>query len=183
MLIAILIGLAVLVAVFAILVATRPADFRVSRSGTIAAPAAVIFEHVSNLHKFQEWSPFAKMDPTSKVIYSGPESGRDARFSWAGGGKAGEGSMTCIDCQPSSLLGYRLDFLKPFKGTNMAEFSFKPDGDRTVVTWTMTGTNNFVMKAVSLFMNCDKMCGPMFEKGLADLKVIAEAEEGATVAG
>jgi len=179
----ILIGLAVLLAVFAIVVATRPSNFRVSRSGTIAAPAAVIFDHVSNLHKFQEWSPFAKIDPTSKVTYSGPESGKDASFSWAGSAKAGEGSMTCTDCQPASLLGYRLDFLKPFKGTNMVEFSFKAEGDRTVVTWTMTGTNNFMMKAVSLFMNCDKMCGPMFDKGLADLKAIAEAEEGATVAG
>ncbi len=34
----------------------------------------------------------------------------------------------------------------------------------------------FVMKAMSLFMDCDKMIGDDFEKGLADLKTIAEAE-------
>ena len=172
----ILIGLAVVIVVFVIVVVTRPDNFRVARSATIGAPPAIIFEHVSNLHKFQVWSPFAKIDPASKLTYAGPESGKDASFSWVGNAQAGEGTMTCTECQPGSLLGYRLDFLKPFKGTNRVEFSFKPEGDQTVVTWTMTGTYNFVTKAVSLVMDCDKMCGPMFEKGLADLKGIAEAE-------
>ncbi len=172
----ILIGLLLLVAVLVLVITTRPSDFRVSRSMTIGAPPAIIFDHVSNLHLFQVWSPFAKIDPTSKVTYAGPESGQDASFSWAGSAKAGEGSMTCTLCRPGELLGYRLDFLKPFKGTNLVEFSFQPTGDQTQVTWTMTGTYNFVMKAVSLVMNCDKMCGPMFEQGLADLKGVAEAE-------
>jgi hypothetical protein len=169
-------GLLVLVVVLVIVVATRPANFRVSRSATIGAPPAIVFDHVSNLHKFQVWSPFAKIDPESKLTYAGPESGRDASFSWAGNAKAGEGAMTCTECQPGELLGYRLDFLKPFKGTNQVEFSFQPAGGQTVVTWTMTGTYNFVTKAVSLFMDCDKMCGPLFEKGLADLKGLAESE-------
>ncbi|MEI9898006.1 MAG: SRPBCC family protein [Chthoniobacter sp.] len=84
--------------------------------------------------------------------------------------------MTCTESRPNELLAYRLEFLKPFKGTNHVEFSFQPEGGQTVVTWIMTGTYNFVTKAVSLVMDCDKMCGPMFEKGLADLKGLAEAE-------
>lgn len=84
--------------------------------------------------------------------------------------------MTCTEARPGEELDYRLDFLKPFKGTNQVVFTFVPNGDQTAVTWTMTGTYNFVTKAVSLFMDCDKMCGPMFEKGLADLKGLAEAE-------
>ncbi|MEP6670384.1 MAG: SRPBCC family protein [Chthoniobacter sp.] len=172
----IFLGLLLLVVVLVIVIATRPANFRVSRSATIGAPPAIIYEHVSNLHQMQEWSPFAKIDPAAKMTYSGPESGLGASFSWAGNAQAGEGSMTCTESKPHELLGYRLDFLKPFKGTNQVEFTFKPAGDQTVVTWTMTGTYNFVTKAVSLFMDCDKMCGPMFEKGLADLKGLAEAE-------
>jgi len=172
----ILLGLLLLVVVFVIVVATRPADFRVSRSATIGAPPAIIFDHVSNLHQFQVWSPFAKIDPSAKITYAGPESGRDASFSWDGNGQSGAGSMTCTECRPGELLGYRLDFLRPFKGTNQVEFAFKPSGDQTVVSWTMTGTYNIVTKAMSVFMDCDKMCGPMFEKGLADLKGLAEAE-------
>ena len=172
----ILLGLLVIVVVFVIVVATRPDHFRVSRSATVTAPPAVIFGKVSDLHKMQEWSPFAKIDPAAKMTYTGPDSGKDASFSWVGNSQAGEGSMTCTECQPNELLGYRLDFLKPFKGTNQVEFTFKPNGDQTVVSWTMTGTYNFVTKAVSLFMDCEKMCGPMFEKGLADLKSQSESD-------
>jgi hypothetical protein len=56
------------------------------------------------------------------------------------------------------------------------EFSFKPEGDKTVVTWAMYGTNNFIGKAVSLLMNCDKMVGGQFEKGLASIKTLVEAK-------
>ena len=71
---------------------------------------------------------------------------------------------------------HQLDFEKPMKGTNIAEFTFKPEGGHTVVTWTMSGKNGFMGKAVGLIMNCDKMVGGQFEKGLATLKVLAEAE-------
>lgn len=172
----ILLGLLIVVVVFVIVVITRPDTFRVSRSATIGAPPSVIFGHVSDLHKMQEWSPFAKIDPSAKMTFTGPESGKDASFSWAGNAQAGEGSMTCTECEPNELLGYRLEFLKPFKGTNQVEFAFKPDGDQTVVSWTMSGTYNFVTKAFSVFMDCEKMCGPMFEKGLAELKSLSESE-------
>jgi hypothetical protein len=33
----------------------------------------------------------------------------------------------------------------------------------------MTGPNNFMAKAFGLFMDMEKMVGPDFEKGLADL--------------
>ena len=61
------------------------------------------------------------------------------------------------------------------EGTSTVDFTFKPAGDKTVVTWAMYGKNNFIGKAVSVFMDCDKMCGPPFEQGLADLGKIAAA--------
>src|SRR5690349_19095130 len=94
----ILIGLLLLVVVFIIVVATKPANFRVARTAVIVAPPSIIFDHVSDLHKFQVWSPFAKIDPESKLTYSGPEAGQGASFAWAGNAKAGEGSMTCTEC-------------------------------------------------------------------------------------
>ena len=39
----------------------------------------------------------------------------------------------------------------------------------------MAGKNNFVARAVCLFMSMDKMVGGEFEKGLAQMKAIAEA--------
>jgi hypothetical protein len=63
------------------------------------------------------------------------------------------------------------------QATNTATFNFTPDGDQTTITWAMTGTNNFVGKVMGLIMNCDKMVGGQFEKGLADLKTIVEAQK------
>ena len=168
----ILIILAILVVVFIIIVATRPDDFSVSRSATIPAPAAAVFEQVNDLHKFQDWSPWAKIDPNCKLTFDGPPAGVGASFSWAGNKEVGEGRMTVIESRPDELVRFKLEFLKPFKATNTAEFTFKPAGNQTEVTWSMFGENNFIFKAVGLFMDCDKMVGPDFEKGLANLKAV-----------
>jgi hypothetical protein len=69
----------------------------------------------------------------------------------------------------------RLEFLKPFANTSLAEFTFKPQGTHTAVTWSMTGTNNFMAKAFHLVMNMDRMIGGQFDKGLADMKSTVEA--------
>jgi hypothetical protein len=60
------------------------------------------------------------------------------------------------------------------KDTSEAEFTFKPQDDQTLVTWSMSGKKNFISKAVCMFMNMDKMVGGDFEKGLVNLKAIVE---------
>lgn len=170
------ISFAIIVVVFVVVVALQPSAFRVARSTTIAAPPAIIFGHVNDLHKFQVWSPWAKIDPNSKIVYDGPQEGTGAKFSWVGNKEVGEGAMTVTDSRPADLVQFRLDFKKPFEATNTAEFTFKPEGEKTVVTWAMSGRNNFAFKAFGLFMDCDKMIGSKFEEGLADLKTLTEAE-------
>jgi hypothetical protein len=172
----ILLVVAVLIVAFVILVATRPSQFRVTRRGAINAPPEVVFPQINNLHNWQGWSPWAKLDPSAKNSYDGPAEGVGSSFAWAGNNQVGEGRMTITDSEPSKLVRFRLEFLKPFKATNVAEFTIEPEGGQTVVTWSMSGTNNFIAKAVGLFMDCDKMCGGFFEKGLADMKTIAESQ-------
>ena len=171
----ILIGLVALVAIFLIVVATRPADFRVERSATIAAPAQVLFEQVNDHHKFSAWNPFMKLDPNAKQTYSGPDAGVGAVCSWDGNKDIGAGSATITESKPGELVRQRMDWKRPMEGIATVEFTFKPQGDKTVVTWAMYGTNNFMGKLVSLFMDCDKMCGPPFEQGLAELGKIVTA--------
>jgi hypothetical protein len=176
MIINILLGLVAVIGIFLIIVALRPADFRVERSATLAAPAMPLFEQVNDHRKFAVWNPFMKLDPNVKNTYSGPDSGVGAACSWEGNSKIGAGSATIIESKPSELVRQRMDWKRPMEGTSTVEFTFKPNGDKTVVTWAMYGKNNFMGKLVGLFINCEKMVGPQFEQGLANLgKVVTTA--------
>jgi hypothetical protein len=87
----------------------------------------------------------------------------------------GEGRMTLTESRPAELVRIRIDFVKPFAGTSTSEFAFKPEGDRTAVTWAMSGQRNFLEKAMCLFVNMDKTLGGEFKKGLAQMKSVTEA--------
>ena len=88
----ILIGLAAVIVLFLIVVATQPANFRVERSATLMASPAVLFEQVNDHHKFAIWNPFMKLDPNVKNTYSGLGSGVGAVCSWDGNSDIGAGS-------------------------------------------------------------------------------------------
>jgi len=171
----IVIGLAAVIAVFVIVVALQPSEFRIERSATISAPPAKVFEQVNDFHKWDDWSPWAKLDPNAKAAFKGPASGEGAIFEWAGNSEVGEERMTLIESRPHQHIRIRLDFVKPMADTSTAEFTFKPEGDRTTVTWAMFGRVNFIAKAICMFMNRDEMVGGYFEKGLANLKAVMEA--------
>ena len=170
----ILIGLAVVIALILGLAALQPDDFTVTRSATINAPAAELFDYANDLQQWNAWSPWAKMDPDAKITFAGPQAGVDAAMSWTGK-KTGEGTMTITESVPGERVTYRMDFVKPFASTSTAGFTYAAEGEGTRVTWSMSGKNNFMGKLISVFMNCDKMVGGQFEEGLASLKTLAEA--------
>jgi hypothetical protein len=180
MVVPILIGLAVLAALFVIIVALRPSDFRVARSVAMAAPPEQVFPQVNELRNWEAWNPWGKMDPNCKMTYAGPPAGVGASYAWAGNNKVGEGRNTITESRLNQLVRFRLEFAKPMKATNTAEFTFQPDGDQTIVTWVMYGKNNFVGKAFGLIVDCDKMIGSQFENGLAQMKSLVEAAAGKT---
>ncbi len=171
----ILISLAAIVVVFLVVVAMQPAEFRITRSVTISAPPPAVFAQVNDFHKWEAWNPWGKIDPAMKQSYEGAPAGSGAIYTWIGNKEVGEGRMTITESRPSDLIRVKLEFMKPFQATNTAEFTFKPEGNLTAVTWSMSGENNFMAKAIQLFMNMDKMIGGQFEKGLAEMKSIVEA--------
>lgn len=171
----IIMGLAVIVAAFVAVVVAQPSEFRIVRTTSMAAPAPIVFAQVNDFHGWEAWSPWAKIDPAMKQTYAGAPAGAGAMYTWAGNSEVGEGRMTVTESRPNDLIRIKLEFLKPFAATNAAEFTFKSEGDRTAVTWSMTGQNNFVGKVLCLFMDMDKVVGGQFDKGLASLKSISEA--------
>jgi carbon monoxide dehydrogenase subunit G len=170
----ILIVIAAVIVLFVVVVATRPADFRVTRSTAISAPPAVVFAQVNDFHNWDGWSPWARMDPEMKATYAGPAAGTGAVYSWVGNNKVGEGRMTIMESHPSDLVRIKLEFIKPFAATNTAEFTFQPQGNQTTVTWNMIGKKNFMIKAMGLVMNMDKTIGGQFDQGLSQMKSVAE---------
>jgi uncharacterized protein YndB with AHSA1/START domain len=165
----ILIGLVVAVVALAVVVALQPGEFRVSRSAVIAAPPAAVFAQVNDLHNFQTWNPFARMDPQARNTFEGPAAGVGASMAWSGNSQIGEGRMTITESRPGERVRIRLDFVRPFVSTSLAEFTFVPEGGRTAVTWSMTGQKSFVAKAIHLVMSMDRMVGGQFQQGLAAL--------------
>ena len=168
--------LALIVLVLAAVVAMQPSEFRVERSTTISAPADVAFEQVNDLHNWEAWSPWLEADPQAKTSYEGASSGAGAIFKWSGNSNVGEGSMTITESRPNELVRIKLEFVRPLAGESTAEFAFTPEGDKTAVKWSMFGRNHFMAKAIHMFIDMDAMIGGQFEKGLSQLKTVAEAK-------
>jgi uncharacterized protein YndB with AHSA1/START domain len=167
-----------LVAVGALLAfaATRPDTYVVQRSAAIAAPASVIYPHLDDFHAWPAWSPWEKLDPEMRRTFSGAERGTGAVYAWEGNKKVGQGKMEILAAEPPSRLRIQLSFLKPFESHSVTEFTLAPSGGGTQLTWAMQGNHNLMTKVMCLFKDMDGMVGPDFERGLASLKTIAEAE-------
>lgn len=169
-----LIAIVVLVAGLLVFASTKPDTFSVQRSTAIKAPPEKVFAALNDFHRWPEWSPWEKLDPAMKRTLGGPPSGKGASYAWEGNGKAGQGRMEILESVPSSKVGIQLDFIKPFEGHNIAEFTLMPQGDSTQVNWLMRGPTPFVSKVMQVFVSLDTMIGKDFEQGLANLKALAE---------
>lgn len=156
-------------------IAMQPADFSIQRSTTVAAPPETVFGLVNDFHQWDKWSPWAKLDPAMVTTFEGEALGAGAIYTWKGNSAVGEGKMTILESRSPELVGIQLEFIAPMKATNTAEFSFKPEGAGTAVTWSMAGRNNFMGKAFGFFVDMDAMLGADFEKGLAAMKAAAES--------
>jgi hypothetical protein len=165
----------VLVLILIAVVALQPSDFHIERTARMAAPPQAPFTQVSDFRNWEAWNPFSKADPSIKMTYSGAASGTGAKYAWVGNKDVGEGNMTITESRPDELVRIDLVFEKPFAAHNTAEFRFTPiSSNETAVTWSMSGHNGFMGKAIGLVMNMDAMIGGQFEKGLADMKAIVE---------
>ncbi len=127
-----------------------------------------------DFRQWPAWSPWEKLDPDMKRTLSGAASGTGATYAWEGSSKVGAGRMEIKEVNAPSKVTIQLDFIKPFEGHNVTDFTLAPRGDATEVTWLMRGPAPFVSKLMGLFVDMDKMIGKDFEAGLANLKAASE---------
>lgn len=156
------------------LASTEPNTFRVERTVTVNATPEKIFPLINDLREQHRWSPWDKKDPAMKRTFSGPEKGVGAVYEWDGNKEIGAGRMEIIGSVASSRVVMKLDFIRPMEGRNIAALTLDPKGPATDVIWSISGPMPFVSKIMCVVINMDKMIGGEFEKGLADLKVLAE---------
>lgn len=159
----------------AVAIAMQPNEYRVVRTATVNAPSEKVFAHVNDFRKWDAWSPWAKIDPAMKVTYGGPPTGVGSTYAWVGNDEVGEGKMTIKESHPTSHIKIDLEFIKPFASLADTEFILKPVGDKTEVEWSITGKHNVISKAMGLVVSMDQMIGPDFEKGVTQLKTVAES--------
>jgi hypothetical protein len=171
----ILIAIPTIIVVLLIIVVMQPSSYRVTRSISIAAPPDAVFPQMDDLKKWETWNPWGKADPKIKLTYGDRTSGVGANYSWAGNNEVGEGRATITESRPSESVKYKMEFFKPMAAASEMEFTFKPQGNLTEVTCTITGEKNFMAKAFCMFMSMDKMIGSKFEKAFVDLKATAES--------
>lgn len=155
------------------LILMQPAKGHVEKSVVINAPASAIFPHLNNLEKFVAWSPWSKMDPAAKNTFEEPVAGVGAKMQWDGP-ETGKGSQWISESVENERVKTGLKF-EGFDGESIAEFTLKPEGNGTKVTWTYDGPDNgFMGKAIWLMMG--SMLDTQYQDGLNDLKKLIESQ-------
>ncbi|MCP5493739.1 MAG: SRPBCC family protein [Leptospiraceae bacterium] len=172
----ILIVLGICILIFLGYVTTKPNSYRVERKIEIKTSPEKVFDSVNNLKNWALWSPWDKLDPDMKRIYSGPESGKGAIYEWKGNKDVGSGRMEISESDSPKKIIFQIQFLEPFEDKSITEFLFNENGEFITVTWAMNGNYNFMSKVMCTFISMDNMIGKDFETGLKNLKALLEAK-------
>lgn len=150
-----------------------PAKVHVQRALVLDATAPRVFALIDNFHGFNQWSPWAALDPTTQYEYSGPASGPGASMTWRSDNPdVGTGSQTILSSDPDRQIRVRLQFGD--MESAVATYDLAAEGSGTRVTWSFDQEfgYNIILRYFGLMF--DRWIGADYEKGLARLKALAE---------
>jgi hypothetical protein len=170
----ILITLIAIIVAFLIFVATKPSEISIERSIVISKSPQKIYPLINNQMKWSEWSPWNGLDGNIEEFFGGATEGLGSYYKWNGNDLVGAGTSTIVENQQDNFVKFKWDFEKPMKATYFSEFKLAKQEGGVQVTWTMYGKRDFISKLAGLFMDCEEKVGGEFEKGLKNLKDLAE---------
>ena len=151
-----------------------PGAAHVERSVTTAARPDTVYEIVNGFARFNEWSPWADLDPKTRYSYSGPPTGAGAKMAWVSEKpRVGSGSHEIVAVEPGRSVTTKLDFGEQGVSTSRIIIAPVPGGSRITWTFDTRFEDNFLGRYFGPFF--DRMIGPDYEKGLSRLKALAEA--------
>lgn len=170
----ILLGLIILAVVLIAVGLVLPRQVHVERSTVIDTPQTTVFTVVNGFKLFNEWSPWAEIDPdNTQYTFSGPDHGVGARMEWTSPNpEVGAGSQEIIASQPYDRVTIALDF--GTRGTATSYYLLQPEGTGTKITWGFDSDVGYNLFMRYLGLIFDSLLGPDYEKGLASLKILAE---------
>lgn len=169
-----ILALVVLVSLAAAAGFLLPRHVHVERAIAIDAPRTTVFTLVNGFKGFNRWSPWYVLDPSASYSYDGPAYGVGAKVAWKGNPDTlGSGSQEILESRPYELVKIRLDFGP--QGMATGQFRLATEGAGTRVTWAFD--TDLGLNPVSRYMGLlfDRLVGADFEKGLANLKQLAES--------
>ena len=148
-----------------------PATVRVERSIQIDAPAASIFALLNDYRQMNQWSPWVDTDPNAMYTISGPPRGLGATMTWDGR-IVGQGGQVITTSIPYEQVVNSLNL----GGGRIASSSFelRQSGDGTSVAWRFDRDFGLNLAGRYFGLMLDGIVGPDYEKGLVNLKAMAE---------
>lgn len=151
-----------------------PDTRHVEREISIDASAAEIFPYLNNLQQFNQWSPWAKIDPQTQYSFEGPEAGVGAKMKWASADKTvGKGSQEIVESKENLSVKTLLKFGK--NDLSMATFNLTESSGSTTVVWSFDiNLSNTISRYFGLMM--ESWVGHSYEQGLTGLKALVEAQ-------
>lgn len=157
----------ILVAVILVLIA--PNDYQIRESRVIDAPKGMIFRHISNLKKHNEWNPWNDYDTAQIVTFSeGEDATPGFRYSWVGPIN-GKGYME-LESIAENQVDIDLVFTEPFQSESDITMELEEVDGGVNVIWTLDGSMPAPMNAVMLFS--DMGMSTDFQKGLENLETM-----------
>lgn len=163
-------------AVFVILGMMLDSNYDFERSVLVAAPVESIRPLVADLRAWDQWTPWTGPDTPLKVVEGAQSTGVDATRSWIG--EDGGNQVTITQSDPKTGIEYEmLFFADDRRFTSLGSLRYAPEGGGTRVTWSMRGSSDTPIMGGMIAASMEKRFGPLFEKGLMNLKSAAEQAE------
>ena len=150
-----------------------PRNYRVERSIVIKAKPEVVFAQFGDLRAWKSWGAWQERDPGMKITYSEKTTGVGAWSAWESQ-KEGNGRMTIKSIEPAKSAHYLLEFPDMSMQSN-GSMTLEPADGGVKLIWVDGGDlgMNPMSRWFGLFL--DRIIGPDFEKGLANMKRLVEA--------
>jgi len=148
-----------------------PGQVEIKREIEINTSTTIIHEYVNNLDNWPKWSPWLELDPSIQTNIGDIHEGVGASQSWVG--NSGGGNLTITKSSIDKGVFYDMSF-EGDPTIYQAGLSYQTDGNRTLVSWTMTGEMKPIIIGNYFALLMDSLVGDSFVAGLEKLKEISE---------